>query len=75
MGGNFSEAPPGVWEMGVAALLGHLRDGMATTVEVRVAENNSATGTFQHVVMHVFYSTCDVFFLLVYLVLQLHLVQ
>lgn len=28
------EAPPGVWEMGVAALLGHLRDGMATTVEV-----------------------------------------
>ncbi|CAJ1359750.1 unnamed protein product, partial [Effrenium voratum] len=28
------EAPQGVWEMGVAVLLGHLRDGSAATVEV-----------------------------------------
>lgn len=28
------EAPPGVWEMGVAVLLAHLRDGMPTAVEV-----------------------------------------
>eukprot|EP00913_Durusdinium_trenchii_P014110 g13244.t1 len=28
------EAPSGVWEMGVAALLGHLRDGLPNTVEV-----------------------------------------
>ena len=27
------QAPQGVWEMGVAVLLGHLRDGSAATVE------------------------------------------